>query len=132
MDLELQGQRIIQERLDFALSLHTDTGYEIHIETDFSLHTPGGDFSFSPESGIDQEKYRPLLDKTISSSTAKESGVLDLGFTDGATLRVKPNETYEAWTVAGPHVRKVVCMPRGELAIWSDRSLSDDAVAMPS
>lgn len=36
-----------------------------------------------------------------------------------ATLRVDPDPGYEAWELRGPGTEMVVCMPGGELAIWS-------------
>ena len=120
MELELVGQRITQETVDFAVSLRTDADYEIRIETDFTVHTPNGDIDYSiGETGLDPDKFRSLLQRRVTSSAADESGALLLAFEDGTGLRVEPNETYEAWTIAGPHGRKVVCMAHGELAVWS-------------
>jgi hypothetical protein len=120
MDLELQGQRVIRETIDFAVSLRTDAGYEIRIETDFSMHTREGNFTFPLDVGLEREEFHSLLNQVLISSTAEESGTLTLAFADGTTIRVEPNETYEAWTIAGPRGRKIVCMPHGELASWPE------------
>jgi hypothetical protein len=121
MELELEGQRVTQERVDFALSLRTDAGYEVRIETDFSMHTPNGDFEFSlGATSLEPDKFPSLLDQTITASKAEESGALVLAFGNGTSLRVEPHEEYEAWTIAGPHGKKIVCMPHGELAVWSE------------
>ena len=121
MELELEGQRVTQESVDFAVSLRTDAGYEVRIETDFSMHTPNGDFDFSlGTSSLEPDKFPSLLQHTVTSSVAEKSGGMVLGFDDGASLRVEPHEEYEAWTIAGPHGKKIVCMPGGEVAVWAD------------
>jgi hypothetical protein len=51
----------------------------------------------------------------------EESGMLSVAFDNGARLRIKPDSSYEAWTVSGPRGMLVVSMPRGELAIWDEK-----------
>jgi hypothetical protein len=120
VELGLEGQSVTHETIDYTVSLNTDAGFEIRIETDFSLCTPEGDFDLSPESpGIQADRLRALLHQTVTSSVAEESGALSLGFSDGSRLRVEPHDSYEAWTVAGPGGMKMVSMPGGELAEWS-------------
>lgn len=47
--------------------------------------------------------------------------MLSVAFDNGARLRIKPDSSYEAWTVSGPRGMLVVSMPRGELAIWDEK-----------
>lgn len=54
----------------------------------------------------------------MTKSIAEETGTLRLSFANGASVIVEPDEAYEAWTMSGPGGMLVVCMPRGELAIW--------------
>lgn len=121
MELGLESQTVTQVSADFAVSLVTDAGYEVRIETDFSMHTPDGDFNFSlGADAIDPASVHSLLRQTVVSSVAEESGALALAFSDGIRLRVEPHQVYEAWTIAGPGGKKVVCMAGGELAVWSE------------
>ena len=121
MDLGLAGYTLTRASVDFTVSLVTDTNYEVRIETDFSMHTPDGDLPFSFGTGsIDQSPFQTLLGQTVTSSTVEDSGTLVLAFGDGSSLRVAPHDVYEAWTVAGPGGKKIVCMPGGELAVWPE------------
>ncbi|MGH3799086.1 MAG: DUF6188 family protein [Pseudonocardiaceae bacterium] len=120
MKLGLEGQSVTHETVDYAVTLNTNAGFEIRIETDFFLSTPEGNFDLSPDSSDTQAAQgRALLHQTVTSSVAEESGVLSLDFSNGLRLRVDPHDSYEAWTVAGPGGMKVVSMPGGELAVWS-------------
>jgi len=55
----------------------------------------------------------------VKSATVDDADVLNLVFSNGASIRVEPDEAYQAWTVAGPDGLLVVSMPGGELAVWS-------------
>src|SRR6266508_1297501 len=115
MELELVGQHVTEESAEFTLSLRTDADYEIRIETDFSIRTPEGDVAFAlGQTSLDPDTFRSLLERTVTASSATDSGILELAFDNGTSLRVEPDDTYEAWTVAGPNGQKVVCMPGGE------------------
>jgi hypothetical protein len=119
MKLGLEGQSVTHETIDYTVSLNTDAGFEIRIETDFSLRTPEGNFDLSPESSdMQTDRLQALLHQTVTSSIAEESGALSLDFSDGSRLHVGSHDSYEAWTVAGPGGMKVVSMPGGELAVW--------------
>ncbi len=121
MELGLESQKVTQVSADFTVSLITDGDYEVRIETDFSMHTPDGDLHVSlGTDSVDQTTFHSLLRQEVTSSVAEDSGILVLAFSDGTGIRVEPDDAYEAWTVAGPGGKKIVCMPGGELAVWSD------------
>lgn len=102
------------------MSLRTEAGYEITSECDFSLHTPEGTFDLSPGSSIALvDHLRVLLDQTVTTAIAEDSGALSIKFFDGNLLWIEPDESYEAWNVTGPHGMRVVCMPGGHLAVWN-------------
>lgn len=55
------------------------------------------------------------------AAVSTDDGVLHIEFTDGATLRCNPDPDTEAWQVVGGNPQAlVVCLPGGELAVWSD------------
>lgn len=57
--------------------------------------------------------------RTVKSAATDESGGLLVSFADGTHVHVGSDEEYESWALAGPGGMKVVCMPGGELAVWS-------------
>ena len=121
MDLGHEGQKVTQANADFTVSLITDTNHEVRIETDFSVLMSDRDLRVSLETdSIEQAPFHSLVGQAVTSSMAENSGTLVVAFGDGTTLRVEPNDVYEAWTIAGPDGKKIVCMPGGELAVWSD------------
>jgi hypothetical protein len=121
MELGLEGQTVTQASADFTVSLITDANYEVRIETDFSIYTPDGALHVSlGTDSVDQTTFQSLLRQEVTSSVAEDTGTLVLAFSDGTSVRVEPDDVYEAWTIAGPGGKKIVCMPGGELAVWSD------------
>ncbi|GDY34030.1 DUF6188 family protein [Gandjariella thermophila] len=119
MKLDLRGQTVTAQEFGYTLSLATSGGYEVHIEKDYSICSPQGVRSFSPDpSNVDSEQVRALAERDIVSLVAEESGVLTVAFPDGISLRGEPSDAYEAWNVTGPGGMRVVCMPGGELAKW--------------
>jgi hypothetical protein len=119
MELELAGQRVTEESADYALSLRTDADYEIRIETDFSMRTPKGDVAFTlGQTSLDPGTFSLLVDHAVTASSATDAGTLELTFDNGTSLRVEPDDSYEAWTIAGPNGRKIVCLPGGKVTAW--------------
>jgi Family of unknown function (DUF6188) len=101
---------VTRVEIDYATILHIDADVDIIIEeTDFVLHTT---------TGVDRS-LGALLDQVLVAMVIELSGELRLTFGDGTRVEVMPHKAYEAWEVNGPGTRKVVCMPGGELAIWS-------------
>lgn len=120
MDLGLQGRSLIGQDFGCTVALTFTGGYDIRIEADFTVHANHGDTHISP--GVDDaaEKHVGALHhQKVTTAVATGSGTLIISFDDGTHLRVEPDDTYEAWTLAGPHGMKIACMPDGELAIWS-------------
>ena len=107
---------------DYAITLLTDKGAEIRIETDFSLRNPGGPIAvtISPEMRDQAAVILPaVLHETIRAAAASnETGTLVLDFVHGVRLEVAANPDYEAWTVAAENGSKVVALPGGGLSTW--------------
>lgn len=120
MDLGLREQAIEHQNFGYTFSLITTNGYEISIETDFTLNTAGQTLSYSP--GPSNAEAKPLVNlkgQSITTATAENNGTLTIQFTNGDILQVNPNQTYEAWTIAGPDGIEAVCMPGGTLTTWN-------------
>lgn len=123
MNLELNGQTINHQYFDYAMTLETDTGVKLNIENDYTIHTASTSWNVSPEPvSADSEQAAHLVDHTISTATSDETGGLNISFIDGARVTVEADPDYEAWNLAGPDGRKVVCLPGGELATWPAES----------
>jgi hypothetical protein len=116
MELGLDGQTVIRACFDYGISLQTDNGYEIRIESDYVVQSSGD------RSGCGSQDPGHILAAALNeiiSTAIVDSGTLNLTFSNGTVLRVEPHQMYEAWTVTGPRGMKVVSMPGGELAVWS-------------
>ena len=115
MDLELDGQQVTAQEAEFNLTLRTDRGSELQIETPYSVRAAGETISVSP--GGSQPPS--LVDQRIKSASATETGQLEVVFESGSVLRVEPDPDFEAWTFVAPDGKRVVAMAEGELAVWS-------------
>jgi hypothetical protein len=60
-----------------------------------------------------------LFNRRLESVLIYKNGMLRLHLEDGARLRVLPHESYEAWNLSGEGGLMMVCMPGGEVAVWS-------------
>lgn len=119
MDLGLRDQSIEHQNFGYTFSLLTAGGYEISIETEFTLTMGHQSFRFSPEPAIaNSAPLAALVGQAITSAVAENNGTLTVEFANGDRLVVEPSPAYEAWTVAGPGGVEAVCMPGGELATW--------------
>lgn len=120
MELDLHGQTLSTMEYDYTVALYTDAGYEIRIEEDYTLITSQGERTYSPEPSSEHTGPLDLLgEQTITAATAEGNGTLTLTVSDGTKLNVFASDDFEAWTLAGPGGRKVVCLPGGELATWN-------------
>lgn len=59
-------------------------------------------------------------DPRLIVEVSEEGGALRIVLDDGCEIVIPPNDEYEAWRIEGPGDRGVVCMPGGELAVWSE------------
>jgi hypothetical protein len=118
MDLELDGQQVTGQEVDFNLTLRTDRGSEIQVGTAYSVQTAGGIISVVPGQSTETEPPS-FLEQEIRSATASDSGRLEVVFDSGAVLRVEPDPDFEAWTFVAQDGSRVVSMAEGELAVWS-------------
>ncbi len=123
VDLDLNGQTISHQHFDYTMTLETDAGIELNVENDYTLHTADAAWGISPEP-VSTGSGQPtsLINRTISTATSDTTGALSISFTDGDRVTVEADPDYEAWSLAGPDGKKVVCLPGGELATWSGES----------
>lgn len=125
MNLGIAGDFVERVAIDFAITLTTDNGAELRIETQFTWCSKDG----TPE-GIDPAEPVELtalvpsvLHKKITVATASDdTGALTIEFLDGSRINVPPNSMYEAWSLTRRDGMRVVAAPDGELSIWRENT----------
>jgi hypothetical protein len=116
-----------QLRIDFAFTLVISTLLEIRIETAFSVISAGVEVVFDPE---DARSLRPLLDLHevgVLAATVSKAGPVRVEFQDGRSLRVQPDDRYEACAVrlrapGGGRRVEFIVLPGGGLAEFGSTS----------
>lgn len=73
-----------------------------------------------PQSLLGLALLLPLLNEEVQSAAVAPDGSLAVTFAAGA-LTCLPGDAYEAWEFRTESGALVVCMPGGDLAIWSDQ-----------
>jgi uncharacterized protein DUF6188 len=121
VNLGIAGQSIERVCIDHAVTLLTNDGAEIRIETVFSLRTPGGELLLvDPERpGQTGEAVPWMLHEVIAGATADDIGTLILDLINGTRLEVAPNDSYEAWGLTRRDGFKLVARPGGGLSTWA-------------
>jgi hypothetical protein len=115
----LLGQKVEYVRLGHAVVLGISGGRQVLIETIAQLNGPGGRFDVEPGENP-SDVLATLLGDVVRTAWARETGELQLVFGSGAELVVGVDADFESWAVAGPDGFLIVCLARGELAVWGD------------
>lgn len=104
---------------DYAVSITTDGGTRLTIETDFTLEraTDGAQL-VAPEHVTTREPLQSLVGQTIRDLSATDHGRLVIGFSGGDTIVVEPDAAYEAWGIRAPNGFQVIAIPGGGVAVW--------------
>jgi hypothetical protein len=119
MQLPIVEASVTTVLFDFAISLNLNAA-SIRIETLATVERPGIDsLTVEPESpGEGATEFVRLRGLVVKAASTADNGELTIEFDDGTHLVVPPNDHYEAWTFAGEHGEKAVCLPGGELTTW--------------
>jgi hypothetical protein len=116
----LTGQRLEYVRLGDAVVLSFSGGSQVLIETVAHLSGPNGRADVEP--GADpSDALASLLGDTVRAARTGEAGDLSITFAGGSELAVCPDAEVESWAVTNPDGPLIVCLPRGELAVWAGR-----------
>lgn len=99
------------------VQLHFEDGQEIQLACMVTISTSGK--RVEPYSLQGLTDLVPLLNTPLTEVTVTEDGELVLLF-GPTTLRCPRSAEYEPWNYSGL-TSKVVAMPDGELAMWTDK-----------
>jgi hypothetical protein len=121
--LPYRGLKISQITVDYALTFSLEGQATIVIESDATLADRPGR---APEARTvelhpgrqDVGSALTLFGATVNSGVAFKAGTLRLVL-DHFQLTVRADPHYEAWNVVGPGDMRLVCMPGGQLAVWT-------------
>jgi hypothetical protein len=121
VDLGFAGEKLIRQQVGFTVRLDFSCGYEVRVETGFTVRTPDGDHRVMPGEDTDAAAavLSALAGRVVTVATADDAGGLRIDLDGGARILAEADPDYEAWTVAGPGGMKVVSLPGGGLSVWS-------------
>ena len=119
----LVGERLEYVRLGHALVLSFSGGRQVLIETLAHLHGPGGRIDVEPGEHP-SDVLATLLGDVVRAARTTGTGELRITFAGGSELSVGADPDVESWAVAGPDCFLIVCLARGELAVWGDAASS--------
>ncbi len=119
--LPLAGLRVDQCLVDFAFTLRCEGGFEVRIECPFRFRAATGETrELDPdEDPADLAVALRIVRGSVRSAVALKGGQLEVEFVDGSAISVPADASFEAWNLVGPEGMRVICLPGGELAIWS-------------
>jgi len=113
----LIGQKLDYVRLGHAIVLSFSRGSQVLIETVGRLTSTDGEADVEP--GEDpSDALATLLGDVVRDAETADTGDLRITFDSGAELLVGADPDVESWAVAGPDRLLIVCLARGELAVW--------------
>jgi hypothetical protein len=123
--LPIGGFRIIQLRLDFAFGMEigdAQSEFSIRINTAFTLRSSEGIRDYSVERLSEIGPAMRLLNADIEDAKGFKDGRLEITFSTNIVLSVDVDPQFEAWELVSNKANgmRVVAMPGGKLAIWSD------------
>jgi hypothetical protein len=121
--LPLVGRRVTQCAVDFAFTLdfwvRGPQSAFVKIESRFTLGDANGAIECNPEDTMSVAPALKLFQREIRSAVVSRSGILALVFSDGQWIRVPPDADYEAWEARMEDETLLVCMPGGDVAVFS-------------
>jgi hypothetical protein len=117
----LAGQKLEFVRLGHAVVLGFSGGRQVLIETLARLDGPHGRVFVEP-GDEPSDDLATLLGDVVTGARTFRDGELMITFGSGATLLVGVDSDVESWAVAGPGGVLIVCLARGEIAVWGDQA----------
>jgi hypothetical protein len=119
----LVGQRLEYVRLGHAIVLGFTGGRQVLVETVVHLDGPLGRADVEPGENP-SDVLATLLGDVVRTARTRDDGELRLTFASGSEVLICADADFESWAVAGPDGFLIVCLARGEVAVWGDGSPS--------
>ncbi|MFC8383541.1 DUF6188 family protein [Nocardia sp. NPDC057272] len=123
LQLEIIGQSISEVELGFTATIRIGSPieFELQVEGELSIHTADGRLVSAPSNNYADicNELESTVGSKITRAIASEVDGLSIELSSGAVLKVPVDEHYEAWGIVGLSGYRVICLPGGELAIWS-------------
>jgi hypothetical protein len=116
---QLAGRKLEYVRLGHAIVLSFTGGRQVLIETVVHLDGPAGRADVEPGEHP-SDILATLLGDVVRAAWTRPTGELELTFGSGSRLVVGVDPDFESWAVAGPDGYLIVCLARGEIAVWGD------------
>ena len=113
----LVGHKLEYVRLGHAFVLSFTGGRQVLIETVVHLDGRHGRVEIEPGEHP-SDVLATLLGDVVRAARILGTGELRLTFGSGAELLVGVDPDFESWAVTGPGGVLVVCLARGEIAVW--------------
>ena len=126
-ELPVDGTSVTQVRVDFAVTLIFTVdrfSCSVRVTNDFDLATGESVRRFATDKPTDLGPMMALLGSEVRFALAHSTGALTIEFADGQRLLTSAHPTYEAWEFESSLGARIVSMPGGELAIWSEETRS--------
>lgn len=115
----LVGRKLEYVLLGHAVVLGFTGGRQVLIEAVAHLDGPHGRADVEP--GDDpSDALATLLGDVVRAAGTTDAGELRITFGGGAEVLVDVDAEAESWAVTGPDGFLIVCLARGELAVWGD------------
>ncbi|MFG1610826.1 DUF6188 family protein [Actinoplanes sp. NPDC049265] len=116
----LAGQKLEFVRLGHAVVLGFSGGSQVLIETLARLDGPAGRVFVEP-GDEPSDDLAALLGDVVTGARTFRDGELMITFGSGSELLVGVDADVESWAVAGSGGVLIVCLARGEIAVWGDQ-----------
>lgn len=120
----LTGQKVTTVALDYMVRLTTDAGWQLDLEGDVELDSPGQALVHVDKAGPGT-RVPPML-QSISGQEIRDVRVSESGdlavVLEASVVVARADPNYESWQVYGPEGEIIVCGPGGHLTTWGQRA----------
>ena len=122
----LAGKKLEYVRLGHAIALSFTGACQVFIESVAHLRGPGGRIDVEPGENP-SDALATLLGDVVRAARTLDTGELEIVFASGTELRVGVDDDFESWAVTGPGRFLIICLARGELAVWGNAAVEPAA-----
>ena len=122
IDLLLDGLRVESMSFDYSINVDFDEACGVKSESSIRVTDANGAVTVVDPQALEDhgELILRQLRARCRGAVISDEGTLRLMWEDGSLWELLPNDSYESWHAAGSSVYSyIVCMPGGELALWT-------------